>query len=718
MSGDDSVLLSVIVYCDGAAAPLTATLESLGRQTLAEFAVILVGTPPSEKQLPGIAPGFVGPGVREVSLSPTAGPVSTATRNEAIDGSSGRLVVELAAGDRLEPTMLEKTAWALETTPRAGLVAIAEPPASRKLWGFGPAGLAGLAHGQIDKGTYMLRVAAWRAVGGFRVEAPEGAADRDLLIRLVGRGWEAPLIPETLTHLHGAAVPGEPASDEAAQRWLRSRHRRFYARAKAAELIGGVADGIGRRAPFLLWLPHWISRKLEVEGLTDRRRALRHPVESLLRLVPRPLKGRLWRRLNLPARPPMWTYEPPLLEIPGASSLRPIAPPIAKAGRPRKTRLLVVHHYLTVGGADAVLLNLLAGLDRTRFEIHLITTDFEPGGELKHPWLSKFAEQTDSIYQLRSFLPKDYCLRFLVDFIASRQVDVVLVSLSIFTYQALPQLRESSPDTAFVDLLHAEAPYAPIDHIRLAGRYREHLDRRVVITESLRSVQISRYGETADRVVVIPNGIDTAGTFNPLGRPRGAFRSEMGIGENVAVVAYIGRMASEKQPIHVARVAERLRDRSEIAFVLVGDGVETASIRKLISSRGLTNIDLSPARDDVETILADADVVMFPSKREGLPMAGLESMSMGKPIVASKVPGWAELISDGVDGFLVDDGDIAGYAGAITRLLGDPALYDRMSRAGREKATRAYDLAGSVRAWERLLSAYGDEARNAGGRRS
>ena len=152
-------------------------------------------------------------------------------------------------------------------------------------------------------------------------------------------------------------------------------------------------------------------------------------------------------------------------------------------------------------------------------------------------------------------------------------------------------------------------------------------------------------------------------------------------------------------------VAERLRERSDIAFVIVGDGPETSIVKKAISARGLTNIHLSPARDDIRTVLADADLVMFASKREGLPVAGIESMSMGKPIVASKVPGWVELVSDGVDGLLVDDGDIAGYANAITRLLGDPALYDRMSRAGREKATRAYDLGDSVRAWERLLAA-------------
>jgi glycosyltransferase involved in cell wall biosynthesis len=375
-----------------------------------------------------------------------------------------------------------------------------------------------------------------------------------------------------------------------------------------------------------------------------------------------------------------------------------------KAHRDRKTRLLVLHQYLAPGGAEAVVLNLMSGIDRNRFDLHLITTDFEPGGVLDHPWLTRFAEQTDSVYQLPAFLEKDYFLRFIVDFIASRRIDIALLSLSIFSYQALPQLRAACPDTVFLDLLHAEAPYSPMDHIRLAARYREFLDRRVVITDSLRDVQISKYGESPDRVVVIPNGIDTAKAFNPSNYPRGTFRRELGISDGVAVVLYYGRLSSEKRPMRLVYVAEQLRERSDIAIVLVGDGPETSALEKAIAARGLTNIQMKPARESIQSVLADADVVMFASEREGLPLAGIESMSMGKPIVASKVAGWVDLISDGVDGLLVDDGDIPGYASAVTRLLADRALYDRLARAGRRKATQKYDLGSSVRTWEKLLS--------------
>ncbi len=708
VSVDKPGIVSVAVYCDGREGPLITTLQSLERQTLAEFTVLLVGKPPSENDLTRIAPGLIDSNDRSMECLQLPGVVSTVMRNRAIGATRNRFAVELSCGDRIEPTALEKAAWALDTTPHAGVVAIGEPDPSRKYPGFGPVGLVALAHGYIELGDCMLRTTAWREIGGLDAGAPVYAADQDLLIRLFKRGWEARSIPETLIHADRGqpnAGLGQPTDDVAGRRWLRSRHRLFYARATAAGLLNDSARRIRRHAPFLVGIGHWVAWKLEVEGLNDRQRALRHPAESMLRLLPRPLKGRLWKRLNLPMRPDLWSYDPPLVDVTDAAHLRPIMPLAQTPGRAWKTRVLVVHQHLIAGGAETVVLNLLSRIDRNNFDVHLITTEFEPNGKLEHPWLARFAEQTDSIYQLPAFLQKDYFLRFLIDFISSRHVDVVLISLSAFTYQALPQLRAACPGTAFLDLLHAEAPYARMDHIRLASRYRQFLDRRVVITDSLRSVQISKYGETPDRVVVIPNGIDTDNAFNPSNSARGTLRRELGIDDEVAVVLYLGRLSWEKQPMHVVDVAEKLRGRSDIVFVLQGDGPEILALQNAISKRTLTNIRLSPAREDVRPALADADLAMFPSLREGLPVAGIEAMSMGKPIVASKVPGWIELISDGDDGFLVGDGDIAGYADAITRLLADPTLYDRMSRAGREKATHTYDLGDSIRAWERLLSA-------------
>ena len=697
--------MTVIICCDGRTDLLARTLESVRRQTLTGLTVVLTGNAPTAEELTRIVRAPSDASGRQVAVRPSAGAGSAVARNEAIVAAQSRFVMELREGDWIEPTAIEKAAWALETTPGACLVILKESSASDGQREFGPIERAELASGWLELGSYMLRTEAWRRAGGFDLRAPADAADQDLLIRMIGQGWAVQRIPESLTHLRPTVMPSDAAERTAALRWLRARHRRFYVRGAVARRTERAGATLRRRFPILPAIPRWIRRKLEVEGLTDRRRAIRHPLNTTLRLMPRPMKGRLWRRLNLPARPELWSYEPRLVTLPASRPTQVAARQAqAQAQAPaRKTHLLVIHHYVTIGGADAVILNLLSGIDRDLFDVHLITTDREPDGDLKRLPLSKFAAQTDSIYQLPQFLNKDLFLRFLIDFINARQIDVVLVSLSIFAYQALPQLRAACLNTAFVDLLHAEAPYAPMDQIRLASRYRRFLDRRVVTTEAVREAQIARYGESADRVAIIPNGIDTTGYFNPEACVRGAFRNELGIGEEVAIVLYFGRMSAEKQPMHVVAVAEYLRERPDIAFVLLGDGPQTVPAAKAISERGLSNVHLRPTRDDHRPVIADADLVMFPSQREGLSIAGLESMAMGKPIVASRVPGWTDLIEDGVDGFLVEDGDIAGYAAAITRLVDDPALRGRISEAGRDRATRNYDLRKVVAAWEQLL---------------
>lgn len=138
-------------------------------------------------------------------------------------------------------------------------------------------------------------------------------------------------------------------------------------------------------------------------------------------------------------------------------------------------------------------------------------------------------------------------------------------------------------------------------------------------------------------------------------------------------------------------------------FVVLGDGPEKAAFECAVAERGLWNVISRPSRDDIAVALRDADLVLFPSKREGLPMSGIESMAMAKPVVAARVPGWNDLVADGVDGFLIEDGDITGYADAVVRLVDDPGLRARIGSAARHKAVSAYDVRDFARSWEQLF---------------
>jgi glycosyltransferase involved in cell wall biosynthesis len=119
-------------------------------------------------------------------------------------------------------------------------------------------------------------------------------------------------------------------------------------------------------------------------------------------------------------------------------------------------------------------------------------------------------------------------------------------------------------------------------------------------------------------------------------------------------------------------------------------------------------VHLPGHRADARALLDAADVFVLPSRHEGMPLALLEAMDAGLPVVATRVPGCTEVVVDGVTGLLVPPGNPPALAAAIARLLADPALRRRMGRAGRlrylESFTSACMAARTAAVYERELA--------------
>ena len=107
-------------------------------------------------------------------------------------------------------------------------------------------------------------------------------------------------------------------------------------------------------------------------------------------------------------------------------------------------------------------------------------------------------------------------------------------------------------------------------------------------------------------------------------------------------------------------------------------------------------------RDDVVDLLCACDVFVLPSRREGLGVAALEAMALGRPVVASRVGGLAESVQHEYTGLLVPPEDSEALAGALERLLGDPALARRLGAAGPEHIRDRYDAEAMVAGYERI----------------
>jgi glycosyltransferase EpsD len=130
----------------------------------------------------------------------------------------------------------------------------------------------------------------------------------------------------------------------------------------------------------------------------------------------------------------------------------------------------------------------------------------------------------------------------------------------------------------------------------------------------------------------------------------------------------------------------------QLRYYICGQGVLRSEIEEYAKSRGvLDSVVFLGYRRDIPRICSCADVFLHTSYQEGLPVAVMEAMACGTPIVASRIRGNVDLIEDGVNGFLADAQDATGYVEGIVKLLDDPALAEEF-RANGLKKIKHYDM--------------------------
>lgn len=187
--------------------------------------------------------------------------------------------------------------------------------------------------------------------------------------------------------------------------------------------------------------------------------------------------------------------------------------------------------------------------------------------------------------------------------------------------------------------------------------------------------------------------------YNPV--PPVALPATRGGSSRVETVA-LGRLGVRKGSYDlvaaVAALPPEVRDR--LHLTLAGDG-EVAEVRAAAAPLGeAVTVRDWVGPDERDALLAAAEIFALPSHDEGLPMALLEAMAAGLVPLTTPVGGIPEAVTDGVDGVLVPPGDVPALAGALTRLVGDPALRQRLSDGAR---ARAADF--DITAWHARLSA-------------
>ncbi len=202
---------------------------------------------------------------------------------------------------------------------------------------------------------------------------------------------------------------------------------------------------------------------------------------------------------------------------------------------------------------------------------------------------------------------------------------------------------------------------------------------------------LGKMGLSPKRFVYIPNGIDTHELKPASG---GDFKKRHGLG-NGPMALFVGRLIIQKgleyllqSWKHVSKANPRAR------LVIIGRGIEEPKLKKLAAKLGITGSVYFPgyvSDKDLRAALHASDVFVLSSLWEVLPVAILEAMAAGKPIVCTDVGGNSELVKNGKNGFLVPKREPKPFARALIKVLSNPAMAKRMGRESRRRAVNEFD---------------------------
>lgn len=299
------------------------------------------------------------------------------------------------------------------------------------------------------------------------------------------------------------------------------------------------------------------------------------------------------------------------------------------------------------------------------------------------------------MYDLARVVPPRKTVAAIYTIVTNWNCGAVVVQNSLAGYAALPHIARDLPRAKLLDVVHSVDEQW--DLISVTAGLARQIDVRVAVSDAVRS-RLLACGTPGDHITLVRNGVNLE-RFRP--------RSETAARERKRIL-FASRLDPIKRPFLLVEIAGellRLRPRADFVFVVAGDGPEAPGLRARVRRKGLEAVfELLGHVEDVPPLMAAADIVLLPSRSEGVPLTVVESLACATPVVASNVGAVSEVV-DSSCGVLIDParGEAAAFAAAIDRLLNDPALCRRLGEAGRKKVAADYDLNRARHAYAKLF---------------
>lgn len=267
----------------------------------------------------------------------------------------------------------------------------------------------------------------------------------------------------------------------------------------------------------------------------------------------------------------------------------------------------------------------------------------------------------------------------LVEFVRDNGVDVVCTH--DYRSHILGHILKSRTNVSHVCFARGfTQENAKVRAFQLLDRILMRFADRIVAVSAAQAKYLRGWGVPARKLSVVYNSINPAAfaESSPVDLKR-----RFDLPDEAVVTVAAGRFSREKGQRFLVRAIDRAVSQDErLHFILFGDGPDLPQVAQWVNERGLSDHIRCPGYEtNLIGCLKGADILVNPSRSEGLPNIVLEAMAVGVPVVATKVGGVPELIEDGVSGWLVEYGNEAMMSGAVAKLSQDAGLRDKFAQA-------------------------------------
>ena len=346
-------------------------------------------------------------------------------------------------------------------------------------------------------------------------------------------------------------------------------------------------------------------------------------------------------------------------------------------------------------GVEEHILTLLRGLERGYFRLYLVCRP-EVAAKLQADLPDDVEVETLDLERLGPVAAAGRLARFLrdrhIDLLHSHQFSASLLASPIGWLCRVPVILETPHLREAWRKGWLKGSFV-LD--RLVGRC---VDYYIAVSEANARYLVEEKRLPSRKVIVIHNGIDLS-RFGPHHMAPLAMRTGLGFADDDPVLVVLARLEPQKGHRNLLEALPSvLGEFPKVRLVCVGEGALRSEIEQQTRASGLQeSVRFVGYQSNSADWLALTDFTVLPSHFEGLPIAAIESLAMGKTMVATRVDGTPEVVVDGKTGLTVPPGDPAALAEAICRLLRDPELRQRLGQAGRDWVRRCFSQEEQVR---------------------